>query len=64
MREIKLQVPDEVFSDLYSAFTAKGVAGSAYGVLDAFMYALLTRMHDGVTEWKVKYKNREKTNEN
>lgn len=58
MKEIKLQIPDEVFTDLFSAMSVKGMAGSAYGVLDAFLYALLDRLNKGVTEWEVNYKKR------
>jgi len=50
MKEIKLILSDEVYSELKNDFIVKGVTGNLYSITDEFINKLLKHIENGATE--------------
>jgi hypothetical protein len=58
MKKITITIDEEVYNELRSAFTVKGITGNLYGTSDAFMYRLLDALEKGKTEESFAFKHK------
>jgi hypothetical protein len=56
MKTIILRIDLDIFTKLQSALAVKGMAGTAYGLLDSFIFHLLQKLRDNEQEWTPQFR--------
>lgn len=58
MKEIMLKIEDNVYSEIKSSMTAKGICGSLYGIADGVIVKLIESIDNKETELILKFKKK------